>query len=210
MREHKKIANYLPTGAILFFAFIAMAFVLMPAPEKKFKLSQEETLSVITSNLQVIQPEKIKEILETNDQSYQFIDLRTPQEFNLHHLPGAINIHIHDILNSENEALLSPTDKMNILYGATVEDACPAWVILKQLDYKNNSIMLGGYTLVKSNVIDKYAPDDVWFKNEVAKYDYAEIVKETAGAGSVSSSKSSTRKVPIIKRKKKKGVAGGC
>lgn len=210
MREHKKIANYLPVGAVLFFAIIAMAFALMPAPEKKFELSQEESLTAITTQLQVIQPEKIKEILASNDQSYQFIDLRTSQEFDLYHLPGAINIHIHDILKSENEALLNPTDKINILYGATVEDACPVWVILKQLDYKNNSIMLGGFKLVKSNVIDKYAPDEVWFKNEVAQYDYAQIVKETAGAGSVSGSSTTTRKAPIIKRKKKKGVAGGC
>jgi len=210
MREHKKIANYLPTGAVLFFAIIAMAFALMPAPEKKFKLSQEETLSIITSKLQVIHPEKIKEILETNDQSYQFIDLRTAQEFNLYHLPGAINIHIHDILNNENEALLNPKDKMNILYGATVEDACPAWLILEQLNYKNNSIMLGGFKLVKSNVIDKYAPDEVWFKNEVAQYDYAQIVKETAGAGSATNSSSAPKKKSIIKRKKKKSVAGGC
>lgn len=58
MREHKKIANYLPTGAVLFFAIIAMAFVLMPTPKKKFKLSQEETLSLIINHLQVIQPER--------------------------------------------------------------------------------------------------------------------------------------------------------
>jgi rhodanese-related sulfurtransferase len=210
MREHKKIANYLPTGAVLFFAIIALAFVLMPTPKKKFKLSQEETHATIINHIQVIQPEKVKDIMEAHDQGYQFIDLRSPQEFNLHHLPGAINIPIHDILNNEFEALLNPTDKINILYGSTVEDTCPTWIILKQLDYKNNSIMLGGYKLIKSNVIDKYAPEDVWFKDEVAKYDYAEIVKETAGAGSALSSSSAPKKTSPIKRKKKKAVAGGC
>jgi len=98
---------------------------------------------------------------------------------------------------------------MNILYGGTVEDACPSWLILQQLNFSNNSIMLGGYNLVKSNIIDKYAPEEVWFKNEVAKYDYAEIVKETAGAGSNAVS-STPKKKPPVKRKKKKGVAGGC
>lgn len=210
MRDHKKIANYLPAGAILFFVFITTAFVLMPAPKLKFELSQEETLTTILSHIQVIQPEKVNEILTTNDQGYQFIDLRSPKEYNLHHIAGAINIPIHDILKSENVELLNPADKMNILYGATVEDACPSWLILQQLNFKNNSIMLGGYDLVKSNIIDKYAPDDVWFKNELAQYDYAEIVKQTSG-GAVSSSSSSSEpnKSPII-RKKKKGVAGGC
>lgn len=210
MREHKNISNYLPAGAILFFVFITAAFVLMPASKMKFELSQEETLATILNHLQVIQPEKVNEILTTNDQGYQFIDLRSPKEYNLHHIAGAINIPIHDILKSENKELLNPSDKMNILYGATVEDACPSWLILQQLNYKNNSIMLGGYDLVKSNIIDKYAPDDVWFKNELARYDYAEIVKQTSGGdASTSSSSSEPKKSPII-QKKKKGVAGGC
>lgn len=210
MKEHKKIANYLPVGAILFLAFIATAFVLMPTPKKKFVLNQNETLTDVIKHIQVIQPEKIKDILSTDDQDYQFIDLRSPREFNLHHLPGAINIPIHDLLKSEYKTILNPLDKTNILYGTNVEDACPAWLILKQLNYKNNSIMLGGYKLVKSNIIDKYAPNDVWFKNEVAKYDYAEIIKETAGAGAVGSSTSTSKKAKPILRKKKKRVAGGC
>ena len=209
MREHKKIANYLPVGAVLFFLIIAIAFIMMPTPKKKFTLSQEETVELITKKIQVIRPEQIKSIIDSGNQTYQFIDLRTPKEFNLHHLPGAINISIHELLNPAFESTLNPTDKINILYGATVEDACPDWLILKQLDYQNNSIMLGGYSLVKSNIIDRYAPDDVWFKNEVAQYDYAEIVKATAG-GSVNSSSVATKKAPIIRRAKKKRVAGGC
>jgi rhodanese-related sulfurtransferase len=209
MREHKKIANYLPIGAIIFFVSITTAFVLMPDSELKFELSREETLSEVIKKIKVIQPEQVKEIIKSSDQGYEFIDLRSPKEFNLHHIDGAINIPVHDLLKSENKEVLNPVEKMNILYGGAVEDACPSWLILQQLNFTNNSIMLGGYKLVKSNVIDKYAPDDVWFKNEVAQYDYAQIVKETAGAGSASSSTSTKKKAPI-KRKKKKGVAGGC
>ena len=209
MREHKKIANYLPAGAIIFFVFITTAFVLMDEPEIKFELSREKTLSEVIKKIKVIQPEQVNEIIKTKDQGYQFIDLRSPKAFNLHHIEGAINIPVHDLLKNENKDILNPVEKMNILYGETVEDACPSWLILQQLNYSNNSIMLGGYQLIKSNIIDKYAPDDVWFRNEVAKYDYAEIVKETAGAGSASASSSSKKKSPV-KRKKKKGVAGGC
>jgi len=179
MIEHKKIANYLPTGAILFFIIIALAYLLMPEPEKKFELSHEEALTSILNDMQVIEPDKVKEIIATNDQSYQFIDLRTPKEFNLHHIPGAINIHVHDILKKEYEPILNQTEKVNIFYGANVEDACPTLIILKQLGYKNNANLLGGYNLIKSNIIDIYAPDDVWFKNEDAQYDYAKIVKPT-------------------------------
>jgi rhodanese-related sulfurtransferase len=209
MREHKKIANYLPALAILFFVFITTAFVLMPEPDIKFELSREETLSEVIKKIKVIQPEQVKEIIKSNDQDFQFIDLRSPKEYNLHHIQDAINIPVHDLLKSENKNILNPIDKMNILYGGTVEDACPSWLILQQLNFSNNSIMLGGYNLVKSNIIDKYAPEEVWFKNEVAKYDYAEIVKETAGAGSNAVS-STPKKKPPVKRKKKKGVAGGC
>lgn len=209
MREHKKIANYLPAGAIIFFVFITTAFVLMPEPEMKFELSREETLTEVIKKIKVIQPEQVMEIIKSNNQGYQFIDLRSPKEFNLNHIEGAINIPVHDLLKSENKEILNPVEKMNILYGATVEDACPSWLILQQLNFSNNSIMLGGYDLVKSNIIDKYAPDEVWFKNEVAKYNYAQIVKETAGAGSSSTSSAPKKKSPI-KRKKKKRVAGGC
>ncbi len=70
--------------------------------------------------------------------------------------------------------------------------------------------MLGGYNLVKSNIIDKYAPDEVWFKNEVAQYDFAEIVKGTAGGADNSASSSTTSSGTTIKKKPKKGTAGGC
>ena len=60
MREHKKIAIYLSTGAVLFFAIIAMAFALMPAQKMKFELNQEESLAAITTQLQVIEPERMK------------------------------------------------------------------------------------------------------------------------------------------------------
>lgn len=210
MVDHKKIANILPTGAILFFIVIVMAYIFMPEPQKKFILSQNETLHTIVHEIKPIQPEEIKTILDKNDQKYQFIDLRTPKEFNLHHLPGAVNVPVHELLNENNEAILNPKDKINILYGATVEEACAPWLILKQLNYQNNTIMLGGYNLVKSNIIDKYAPDEVWFKNEVAQYDFAEIVKGTAGGADNSASGSTKSIGTTIKKKPKKGTAGGC
>lgn len=209
MREHKNIANYLPTGAILFFAVIVVAFLLMPAPKKTFVLSQEETLSTILNGMNIIQAETIKEIIDTQNQDYQFIDLRNPKEFELGHLSGAINIPVHELLNPENESVLNPKTKTNILYGNNVEDACAPYLILIQLKYNKNSIMLGGYKMIKSNVIDSYNPDDLWFRNEIAKYDYAAIIKQTSGGGTENTTTIKAA-VPIIKQVKKKTVAGGC
>ncbi|MFH1001616.1 MAG: rhodanese-like domain-containing protein [Bacteroidota bacterium] len=209
MREHKNIANYLPTGAILFFVVIVVAFLLMPAPKKKFVLSQEEALLTILNGMNIIQPETIKEILDNQNQDYQFIDLRNPKDFELGHLPGAINIPVHELLNPENESVLNHKAKTNILYGNNVEDACAPYLILIQLNYNKNSIMLGGYKMIKSNVIDTYNPNDLWFRNEIAKYDYAAIIKQSSGGGAENNTTIKSA-VPIIRQAKKKTVAGGC
>lgn len=210
-KEHQKLSWKLPAGVILFILVILTGFVVSEAPENPYKVSVAEMQKqLLQPEENIINLKRVASIIKTEDKKYRFVDIRTPHEFLKGHIPGAVNIPIHQLLDEEHVNTLNPTDgTINILYYDKHSGACAPWMLLYQMGYKNNRIMVGGYQVVKDNILDKYNIQAVNPKDEVAKYDYADIVAKTAGAGTAK--KAAQKAAPIIKKRKKKGaVEGGC
>ena len=208
--EHKVISNKLPIGGLIFALIIILGVVFVKEPSKKYRITTEDMLTEVQTYKDVVDPEKVMAVLYGDDNLYQFIDLRNSHDFIKGHLENAINIPIHKILDDEYEKILNQDEHINILYYSDHCGACGPWMILKQLGYKNNKILLGGYDYVNDFILKEYTPMTGDFKNEKPKYDFAKIVSETAGAGSGTTSAKSSKKAPIKKKKKKAGADGGC
>lgn len=211
-KEYSIISNKLPIGGLIFAIIVILGVLLVKEPQKKYRISTEEMLTEVQSYKDVVGPEVIMDILYENNKQYRFIDLRSSHDFIKGHLQNAINIPIHKIFDKEYEDILNQDEFINILYYSDHCGACGPWMILKQLGYKNNKILLGGYDYVNNYIIKEYSPMTGNYKNEKPKYDYAKIVSETAGAGSVNTQSSAKKSnaAPIKKKKKKVEEEGGC
>ena len=208
-KDHKKISYKLPLGGIATIIIIIIGFATMENPVYEYKESASEIHKSILLRDNTIAPEEAGNILSDNKKNFRFIDLRNPHEFLKGHIEGAINIPVSDLFSKEHTELLSDTSYKNILYSDTHVAACGPWMMLKQVGYSNNLILMGGYYYFNNNISGNSKPNSDEYLDEKAKYDYAEIVKKTSG-NSVTESKPSPGITPPVKKKKKKSAEGGC
>ena len=80
-------------------------------------------------------------MLVDKDPSLQLIDVRSTGEFEKFSLPGAINIPLENLLNPEFEDVLNQDVKLNVFYSNSSNVANQAWMITRQLGYKNNYVL---------------------------------------------------------------------
>ncbi len=206
---YSPLSNKLPIALTLFVILVIYGFVMMKVPTLKYKLSPEEMVEVLQKKEYFVSPQTALEINNSIDSSYyQFIDLRSPHEFLKGHIDGAINIPISNILEEEYKDVIDSDSKINILYYNNHNGACGPFMVLTQLGYKNNKILLGGYNFYKKNIIDNYAPKVESYRNEKPKFDYAKVMRQISGGKTQAPP---TKKAPPkVKKKAKKSVEGGC
>jgi rhodanese-related sulfurtransferase len=181
--------------------------------DAKYDLSPKEALAYAQTNEDVIPMDELADMYfrKAEYPNVQFIDLRTPLEFDASHLPGAVNIPIKSLVMRDNCSVMIINDKVNVLYGKSGDQAFEAGLLLKQVGINNFKICPADYSFLKNNLMDKYDVMTGVYDNEKARYDYAKVVAETAGAAaSAGSSSAPAPAKPIIKRKKKEAGGGGC
>ncbi|NOZ35534.1 MAG: rhodanese-like domain-containing protein [Chlorobi bacterium] len=208
--ESKKISKKLPVIGIVFIAIVIFGLISMEKPKHVYRLSTEEMLNKTLKHDYIIKYDKFFDIYYNHDSLYRFIDLRSAHDYQVSHLPGAINIPLSKILNKEYAKIVNQDKKINVLYYSDQCGACGPWMILTQLGYKNNYILGGGYDYVTQNIINKYSPMLGDYSAEKPKYDFKAVINSTGGNSSVSSSSDSNTPAPVIKKKAKKEEEGGC
>ncbi len=142
----------------------------------------------------------------------QFIDIRTPHQYAVSHLPGAINVPMKNFFNTRYFSTI-PKDKVLIIYG---DDAStPRLMALMAGHFKKGyfNVALGGYDYIQSKIMNNYAIYSGLYDDEVPLVDYQQAVNEikSRSGGGVSAAKPKAKAAtkPIVKRKKKE-VTGGC
>lgn len=163
------------------FLIITMAIYLASCgidDSKKYVLSPEETLKSFINNEDILSPEKLSNIIlcKKDTHLYQFIDLRTPDDFITNHVKGAINIPAKDILDEKNIKILNQGKKINILYCKKSCDAINSFIILKQLNYKNNKVALGGFEFINEYIVNNYGIKTGVYNEEKPRFDFLRLV----------------------------------
>ena len=192
---------------ILLYFIIAILFFSCTNKES-YQLSVEQILQEVLERKDAVNPEVIGKMLNEKNEKYQFIDLRSPEEFIKGHFLNAINIPMYDILNEDYTGLFS-SNKINILYHDEYPKTCSAWMLLKQLGFQKNKVMMGNYNLIKKITENKLNAQKDIYQDEIAKYDFAKIVNQN-NSGSQNENKPKAKKKAIKKKKAKKEVEGGC
>lgn len=181
----------------------------MDRPKHTYRLTTDKMLEKTLKHDYLIRFDKFYDIYQNKDSTYRFIDLRSAHDFQIAHLPGAINIPLAKILDSKYKDIVNQDKKINVLYFSNQCGACGPWMILTQLGYKNNYVLAGGYDFVTKHLINEFSPMLGDYSAEKSKYNYKEVINSTAGGASTSSSDVSAPTL-IIKKKVKVEEEGGC
>jgi rhodanese-related sulfurtransferase len=195
---------------------IPLGIIIAAVPEnttKPFRLTAGELLNEVREGTQFISTDQIADMLVQKDPSLQLIDVRTQDEFEKYSLPGSINIPISDLLSKEWSDFLDQGVKMNVFYSNGNLKANEAWMLTRQLGFKNNYVLQGGLNYWAETILNPTAPKSVLADDEIAKYDFRKGASMALGGGSSvvsNDNENNTAKPPIVKKKKKKKVAGGC
>lgn len=209
-------------------AIILIGLFTLHKPEFEYTMSLDETHQYVMVPGDEIYPFDAMQILQEDKPGFQFIDLRNEYEFNLGHLPNAINIPQYSLLKEDFTDMLEGLEEdsvMIVLYGRDQSQANGPWMLLKQLGYKNVRLLMGGYNyyaaLQDSNFVENEIPR---YYTEQNWYDYQSIIdkvvadaqealtKNEASTELQAAPKPKPQPEPVIPVKKAKQavIEGGC
>ncbi|MEN8137569.1 MAG: rhodanese-like domain-containing protein [Bacteroidota bacterium] len=203
---------------ILLFLVFASSFTSCKEEVKQdYVLSPEEILNFYvnggkTNSKFALSEEEFADIVLLKDTvNYEFIDIRSAHKFIESHLPHATNIPLSKkFLCNENMLQLNQDKKILILFGEDSSQAVATFLLLKQLGFKNLKVALGGCKYAKGFLMRDFGMRTGVYNDEKARYNYAKVVAETAGAGSVAPSSSAPKPKKKAVKREKKAVSGGC
>jgi sulfur-carrier protein adenylyltransferase/sulfurtransferase len=201
---------------ILAMILVTMGLIIAAVPQnrtKPYKLTAEELLAEVNTRTQFITPDVVADMIVKKDPSLQLIDVRSQEEFEKFSLPGAINIPVADLLSEKYTEILNQDVKMNVFYSNSTVVSNEAWMITRQLGYKNNYVLEGGLNYWYDAILNPVKPSSVNSDEEFARYDFRRSAGQALGGGgeAVSAKEQSTSGKPAVKPvAKKKKAAGGC
>ena len=201
---------------------LGLAFVLFLLPEKQNpkELKPEHLMAELNDETRFVSTDFVSDKIIQKDPSIQLIDVRTAEEFEKFKLEGALNIPLADILEKDEkgnyvwEDYLNQDIKQNVFYSNGTVYANQAWMLLRRLNFKNNSVMKGGLNKWIETIIKPKKPHYSEGDDAFALYSKRKGASMYFGGGSVvpaSSSDSTAKSKPIIKKNKKAAEEeGGC
>jgi sulfur-carrier protein adenylyltransferase/sulfurtransferase len=185
-----------------------------PNKTKQYKLSADELLSEVNTRTQYVTPDAVADMIVKKDPALRLIDVRSQDEFEKFSLPGAINIPATDLLSDKYADILNQDIKMNIFYSNGTLTANEAWMVTRQLGYRNNFVLEGGLNYWFDAILNPKKPASTSADEEFAKYDFRKSAGLALGGGtSVQTTQEqpgSSSKPVVMPVAKKKKASGGC
>ncbi|MEZ5072713.1 MAG: rhodanese-like domain-containing protein [Bacteroidales bacterium] len=198
----------------LFILPLGLILAFVPAnTTHPYKLSPEDLLEYVNSGMQYFSPDEVAHMVVTKDPSLVLIDVRSSAEYEKFHLPGAINIPLSSLLDEEWEAYLNQGLRYNVFYSTGTVNANQAWMLTRQLGYKNNYVLQGGLNYWVETIMNPEKPASTSPDEEIAKYDFRQGASQALGGGSVveATAGNPAPELPkIAPRPQKKKAQGGC
>jgi len=196
---------------------IPMGLIIAAVPQNKtkpYKLSADELLNEAKTRTQYVTPETVADMIVKKDPTLRLIDVRSQDEFEKFSLPGAINVPIADLLSDQYTDILNQDVKMNVFYSNGSLTANEAWMVTRQLGFKNNYVLEGGLNYWFDAILNPKKPESTNSDEEFAKYDFRKSAGSALGGGGIVESTSSpsapSDKPAVMPIAKKKKASGGC
>ena len=194
-------------AAILLLLLVIPGLLLSRRPKEHYALTAQEILQEILAMHQTVTPDQVREHVKQGDTDWILIDVRTPEEYIVKHIKGAVNVPMHELLGEKMLELLKDTTRTFVIYADDEVKGCGPWMLLRQMGYSNVRVMLGGFEYYLTGKPFPSVEAGQCY-DEQPRYDYAKYFK--GGGGQTSPAKKKTPKEVVPKRKKRVVASGGC
>ncbi len=201
------------TRVILTIIIISLGSIAAILPKKKtssIKLDARELHKEITLGTYRVSTDELADRLINEDPSIQLIDVRSPEEYESFHLPGAINIPLDSILTEKWMPYVDQISNMNIFYSNGTTLSSEAVILTKQLGIRNNYVLSGGLNAWFSTIINPERPDPGAPRELWDQYDTRMAARQYFMGGGSINQESAAPALPPVPRRKKTRVQGGC
>ncbi len=180
-----------------------------------YSCKHEKALQVEESKsceAQIVQLDHLIDLLYSkNLDDVQFIDIRTPHEYAVSHIPGAINIPLKNFFSEEYWKKVDPK-KVLLVYGRDASDAQIASIFARHFKNARLYAVLGGYDFVQNKILKNIGFYSGVYNDEIPLVDFQEKINEIKSMSGGVSAPKKVKKVQVIQpvKRKKKEVSGGC
>ncbi|MFN2127759.1 MAG: rhodanese-like domain-containing protein, partial [Anaerolineales bacterium] len=167
---------------------IPMGLIMAAIPQNTthpYKLTPSELLEYVNSGMQYFSPDEVADMIINKDPSLLLIDVRSQDEYEKYHLPGAINIPISSLLEDQWKEYLHQDLRLNVFYSNGTVNANQAWMLTRQMGYQNNYVLQGGLNYWSETILNPAAPSSTSPDEEIAKYDLRKGAGMALGGGTV-------------------------
>jgi len=163
-------------GLLVVVIAIALVFTSYQSKTKyRFDKTSEALHKDLITTAYKISPKEAMEFIENDAESYQFIDVRNPREYDNFHITGSINVPLQRVLDDEFIPYLK-SDKKKVLYSNQSIKADQVRVLLTQYGYENLFVLQGGVDYWKENMINRdIFKSETVYDDETLKFDIKKI-----------------------------------
>jgi len=202
--------NKVYVTAIVVALIFGITVAVVPEANNNKERNADEMMLEIIDDTRFINVDEIAHVVITNNPGYRIIDVRTPAEFEAFSLPGAINIPLDSILNTDNEDILNQSIVKNVFYSNGTVYANQAWMLTSRLNYNNNYVLQGGLNNWFATILNPQKPKSTESAEAFAKYQFRKAAMQYfTGGGQVQETEIPNLTVPV-KNVTKKSQGGGC
>lgn len=142
--------------AALFFVLAVIAlFAGDPYTGTKTTIDAQEMALMVEKQVDHVSAEELADWIIQARADYRLVDLRTENEFNAYHIPGAENIPLAQLMTAD----LQRNEKL-VLYSAGGIHSAQAWLLLQARGYKSVYMLFGGLDEWKEKILFPQIPAD--------------------------------------------------
>jgi len=202
---------------ILALVLLTLGLIMAAIPQNTthpYKLSPEALLEHVNSGMQYVTPDEIADMIINEDPSLLLIDIRPENEYEKFHLPGAINIPLSSLLDEQWKPYLDQDTRLNVFYSNSTVNANQAWMLTRQLGYKNNYVLQGGLNYWAETIMNPSAPPSTSPDEEIARFEFRKGAGMALGGGAENATSGADNPAPalpkIAPKPTRKRASGGC
>jgi rhodanese-related sulfurtransferase len=147
--KHIRIVGILLLGTLI----LLLGLTVQQINQYAFPLDSASMIGKINDEKSyLMSPREVDAIAQSEQEAYQFIDLRSASDFAVAHLNGAMNIPLDRVLDKEWEGLWK-SDQKKIVYDDDGMVSAEVWTLLTQLGYEDIYLLDGGLKGIEDKVV---------------------------------------------------------
>jgi len=151
---------------------ISLVLVLLPEQEDSDAYRPDLLLLDVNSTDRFLTVDHIAERLIEGDPSILLVDVRPAYSFEEYHIPGSINIPLHEVLNDSLNAPLKQGNLDIVFYSNSSLTADQAWIVCRRNKMENQYVMQGGLNQWFENIMTPEPPMETESSDAVALYEF--------------------------------------